>query len=434
MNLQTPQTCGRVFIETYGCTFNVSDSEVMAGLLERAGYEIAREPSGADAVIINSCTVKDRTYLDFRKRVKELGGTVPALILAGCVPRVPTQSAEFSDYSQVGPDNLAAVPEVVERTLAGERVTRVGRSKAERVTLPRRRRNPSIEIVPISKGCLGACTFCQTVLARGRLHSFPEDAIIARIESAAVEGVAQVWLTSQDCGAYGLDCGTNLPKLMRRIARIPGEFKVRVGMANPDLIKMFLPQFADALADPRFFQFAHIPVQAGSDSVLRDMKRLYSIDDFRRICDALRDRMPHVTIATDIIAGFPTETDDDFALTLALIREMRIPVINRSRFSPRTGTSAARLSMLPSSVISRRSNELCAAAKEVSSQELLRWAEWEGPVIVEEHPREGLALARNDAYVPFVLSGNFAPGESVHVHAAGIEGFHLVGETACAIV
>lgn len=420
----------RVYVETYGCSFNVSDGEVMTGLLERDGFELVAAADQADAVIINSCTVKDRTYLELQKRVRGLasGRSAPALILAGCAPRVPQQSAHFSEFSQVGPDNLASIADVVRRTLDGERVLRLERVHEEaRLELPVRRRNSAIEILPISKGCLGACTFCQTVLARGRLKSFPEEQILQRVQTAVAEGVSQVWLTSQDCGAYGLDCGTNLPRLLRRIARIPGDFRVRVGMANPDLIKLYLPEFVAALSHERFYEFAHIPLQSGSDGVLRDMKRLYTRDDFLRICDALRSRMPRVTIATDIIVGFPTETDKDFEKTLEALYTARVPVVNRSRFSPRVGTAAARLQQLPGKVMTQRSRQLCDVAKQISAVELSRSIGDTFEVFIEERLSPTTVLARDRAYRPIVLQADLMPGQHLQVQVHGVRGFHLEG-------
>ncbi len=398
----------------------------MAGLLERAGYELAPDAGSADAVIVNSCTVKERTYLDFRKRVKQLG-SAPALILAGCVPRVPGQAREFSEFSQVGPDNLSAIPEVVERALAGERVSLTRRAESPRLALPHRRRNPAVEIIPISQGCLGDCTFCQTVLARGRLRSYPEDAILSRVRAAVAEGVRFIWLTSQDCGAYGLDTGSNLPRLLRRVAGVPGDFRVRVGMANPDLVKLYLPEFAEAMSLPPVLKFAHIPVQAGSDTVLGAMGRPYAADDFRRIADALRARVPGITLATDLIAGFPTEDDADFEATLQMVRDTRPPVINRSRYSARPGTRAARLPLLPSSVVSARSKRLYALARDVARAELARLVGSEAECLAEEQPRPGVTMFRTDAYQPVIVTGSHAPGTRRRIRVTGTEGFHAEG-------
>jgi MiaB-like tRNA modifying enzyme len=426
---------GRVYIETYGCAFNASDSEVMAGLLIRAGYEVVDIPETADAIIVNSCTVKDRTLLELRKRLKVLSSNrqqdnAPgaAVVLAGCVPRVYEHSREFAALAQIGPDNITDIPQVVGQALSGRAMRLTNRENHPRLNLPKRRRNPAVEIIPISKGCLGACTFCQTVIARGRLHSFPEEEILAQLNNAVREGVRVIWLTSQDCGAYGLDCGTNLPRLMRRIAAIPGNFKVRIGMANPDLVKLFLTEFVDALSHEKFFQFAHIPLQSGSDRVLAEMKRNYTSDDFRATCERLRARMPNVTLATDIIVGYPTEQDEDFEATVRLMKETAIPVMNRSRFSPRPGTSAARLALLPGKTMALRSRRLSELAIEIHHADAIAWIGRNEEMIIEENSRHGVALARNRAYKPVVVRGEFLPGEQLLVRVAGVEGFHFTGE------
>jgi MiaB/RimO family radical SAM methylthiotransferase len=266
------------------------------------------------------------------------------------------------------------------------------------------------------------------VLARGRLYSYPEEEIVAAIESALSDGVRQVWLTSQDCAAYGMDRGTSLPRLLRRIGAIPGDFRIRVGMANPDFMKLFVDEFADALADPRFYRFAHIPVQSGSDRVLAEMARDYTAEDFRRICDRLRTRLPGITVATDIIAGFPTETDADFAATLDLLRDTAPPVVNRSRYSPRPGTRAARLTPLPSRTVSQRSRELLESARRINRQQLAAYVGWKGEVVVETCPKPGVAFARDPHHNPVVLHGNHMPGECVQVTVTGVEGFHLCGK------
>lgn len=424
----------RVYIETYGCAFNTSDSEVMAGLLARGGFEICQSAEAADAVILNSCTVKDRSYLNLCKRVRDLepqspGLAGPAVILAGCVPRVLQHAKQFENLSQIGPDNLTRVVEVVQKALDGQRVHATRRHEgSERLGLPRQRKNPILEIVPIAQGCLGSCTFCQTVIARGRLVSFPEEKILAQIETALDEGARIIWLTAQDCGAYGLDRGTRLPRLLGRIAALPGDFLVRVGMANPDLVKPYVEEFAEVLSHPRFFQFAHIPVQSGSDSVLRAMARPYSADDFEQICETLRARLPRITLATDVIAGFPGESEQDLEQTFELLRATRLSVINRSRFSARPGTRASRLPQLPSAVIAERSRRMSEFARQNSTQVAQSWVGWQGEVIIEQASPTAKTVARNFAYKPILLDGSFQPGQRVEVRVTGVEGFHLRAE------
>lgn len=417
----------RVCIETYGCAFNQSDSEVLIGLLEQDACEIVSAAEQADAIIVNSCTVKDRSYLEFKKRLAELARLPnhPVIIVAGCIPRIPEHAREIEHLSRIGPDSLGSITDVVRRAVAGEHVVQVERAAQPRLRLPRRRRNPAVEILPISKGCVGRCTFCQTVIARGRLQSFPAEEILAHVAQAIREGVRIVWLTSQDCGAYGLDEGIRLPELMRRISTQAGEFRCRVGMSNPDLLKSILTEYVAALDSPAFFRFAHIPLQSGSDGVLSDMRRMYTVDDFCRICHALRERMPDISIATDVIVGYPTETDEDFEQTLAVLRETRPSTINRSRFSPRPGTAAARLNQLPSKVTGERSRRLARLVDELVAQDFARWQGWTGEAIVEECSSSGSALARNHCYKPILLEGTYEPGQRVHVRTDEAHGFHL---------
>jgi MiaB-like tRNA modifying enzyme len=423
----------RVYIETYGCTFNASDSEVMAGLLERAGFEIVATPSIADVVIINSCIVKERSYLDLRKRLQELAAREgkssagPAVVLAGCAPKVPQHGREFARFPQIGPDNVAHIVEVVEEALRGRVVHHVERTHGERLALPKRRRNPAIEIIPISKGCLGKCTFCQTVLARGKLHSYSEDEIETAARSALREGVRIIWLTSQDCGAYGQDIGTTLPKLLRRLARLPGDFRVRVGMINPNWAKQFADELGEIFTHPRFYRFAHLPLQSGSDAVLQAMRREYTVAEALEVCKTLRRFAPDISIATDIIAGFPTETDEDWAATLEALRQMKPAVVNRSRFSPRPGTAAARLTPLPSRVVAQRSRELYYTTATLVAQHLRQRVGSTLDVLVEEQPKAGVAVGRGPAYEPIILQGPYALGSALQVEVTAAEGFHLRG-------
>ncbi|AXA37046.1 MAG: tRNA (N(6)-L-threonylcarbamoyladenosine(37)-C(2))-methylthiotransferase [Candidatus Hydrogenedentota bacterium] len=428
---------GRVYIETYGCTFNVSDSEAMAGLLAAAGFEIVASEAEADVVVVNSCIVKDRSYWDLRKRLGGLcarrdreGG--PVVVLAGCAPRVPAHGREFAALPQLGPDNVASVVEVVERALRGEIVHRTERRpEPARVALPKRRRNPAIEIIPISKGCLGACTFCQTVLARGRLYSFDEEQILDAIRAAVSEGVRQIWLTSQDCGAYGRDRDTTLPKLLRRIAEMPGDFRVRLGMVNPDWAKLYAEELAEIYAHPRFYAFAHLPVQSGSDAVLQAMRRNYSARDFEEVCEVLRRRVPEIAIATDIIAGFPTERDHDWEQTVALLRRVRPAVVNRSRFSPRPGTAAARLSPLPSAVVGQRSRELADLTLALTQERLRHRVGDLCEVVVEEQARPGSVVARDRCYTSIIVEGSWPLGSRLSVRLTRVERFHLRAEVVC---
>ena len=244
--------------------------------------------------------------------------------------------------------------------------------------LPKIRKNPLIEIIPINTGCLNQCTYCKTKHARGELGSYPPEEIVARAIQSFQEGVCEIWLTSEDTGAYGRDIGTSLPELLHRlVAVIPDGCMLRVmsslkssikqsliirylqlGMTNPPYILEHLEQMAIILNHPRVYAFLHVPVQSGSDAVLSDMKREYCVADFEKVVDFLRERVPGISIATDVICGFPTETEADFDGTMTLCERYRFPSLFINQFFPRPGTPAARLPRLPTQVGKSRTKRI----------------------------------------------------------------------------
>jgi threonylcarbamoyladenosine tRNA methylthiotransferase CDKAL1 len=174
--------------------------------------------------------------------------------------------------------------------------------------LPKIRKNQLVEIIPLSTGCLGSCTYCKTRHARGKLGSYDPKAIVERARQAVEEGVMEIWLTSEDTGAYGRDINTNLPDLLKAIVEIlPDHCMLRLGMTNPPYILEHLQAMADIMKHPRVYQFLHVPVQSGSNDVLDKMNREYTVEEFNEVADFLKSEMPHMIIATDIICGFPSE-------------------------------------------------------------------------------------------------------------------------------
>nr|CAI5857298.1 unnamed protein product [Callosobruchus analis] len=225
--------------------------------------------------------------------------------------------------------------------------------------LPKVRRNPLIEIIAINTGCLNQCTYCKTKHARGDLGSYPPEEIVARAKLAFEEGVVEIWLTSEDTGTYGRDIGTSLPELLWKLVKvIPEGCRLRLGMTNPPYILEHLEEIAKIMLHPKVYRFLHVPVQSGSDQVLADMKRQYCRSDFENVVDFLKKRVPGMTIATDIICGFPTETDQDFEDTMDLCKKYKFPSLFINQFFPRPGTPAALLPKVPTQEVKRRTKRL----------------------------------------------------------------------------
>ncbi|KAJ0399255.1 hypothetical protein ATCC90586_010091 [Pythium insidiosum] len=353
----------KIWLKTYGCSHNVSDSEYMQGVLASYGYRFTDEPEDAQLWLLNSCTVKDPSQAAFMHLVLKGKAAGKAVVVAGCVPQADRHIKGLEDVSMVGIQQVDRVVEVVEETLKGHTVRLLSKNRLPELDLPKIRKNPMVEIIPLSTGCLGACTYCKTRHARGKLGSYTPDAIVNRVKQVISEGVTEIWLSSEDTGAYGIDIGTDLPTLLRAIlAVLPDGVMLRVGMTNPPYILEHLDDIADILNHDAVFAFLHVPVQSGSDDVLLAMNREYTVADFSRVVDVLLAKVPSVTIATDIICGFPGETEEDFDQTMALVtHKYSFHIMNISQFYPRPGTPASKMRRVPTQVVKNRSRRLTKA-------------------------------------------------------------------------
>ncbi|MFH0977705.1 MAG: tRNA (N(6)-L-threonylcarbamoyladenosine(37)-C(2))-methylthiotransferase [Candidatus Woesearchaeota archaeon] len=400
-----------VFIKTFGCSLNQADSEIMTGILQKAGFEIVSEPSNADCIIINSCAVKAKTQQKFFSYLAEIKKLNKQIIVAGCIPQATPELVD--SCSLVGPQNIHNIAAAVQRTLRGERVRYLIPEELDKLSLPSIRKNPLIKIIPIAEGCPGACSYCCVKRARGNLVSNPPDQIVKTAKNALKDGVREIWLAAQDTGCYGKDIKTNLPNLLGQISSIEGEFFARVGMMNPNHLTEFLDELIEAYKSDKVFKFIHIPVQSGNDKVLKRMNRYYSVKDFRSVVGELKKRVPHLTLATDIICGFPGETHLQFQDSLSLIKEVKPDVLNISRFGKRPHTLAASMQELPSEETKRRSALMTFEWKKIALENNNRWIGWKGKVTVDEKGKGNSWVARNFAYKPIILQGNHFLGERV---------------------
>lgn len=356
----------KVYVKTWGCAHNNSDSEYMAGQLAAYGYQLTDIKENADLWLLNSCTVKNPSEDTFRNEIEHGMSNGKHVVVAGCVPQGAPKADYLKGLSVIGVQQIDRVVEVVEETLKGHSVRLLQNKKEDgrrvagaKLALPKVRKNPLIEIIPINTGCLNQCTYCKTKHARGDLASYSPEEIVQRAKQAFEEGCCEIWLTSEDTGAYGRDIGSSLPELLWKLVEvIPENCMLRVGMTNPPYILEHLEEIAKVLQHPRVYSFLHVPVQSGSDSVLGDMKREYCRKDFEHVVDFLREKVPHVTIATDIICGFPTETEADFEETITLCEKYKFPSLFINQFFPRPGTPAAKMTRIPAHLVKKRTKRL----------------------------------------------------------------------------
>ena len=409
----------KVYIESYGCSANLADAEIIAGQLLAAGYAIAQSPLEADMNVIVTCTVKDPTYQRMVTRLKALTSLGRPLIVAGCMPKTSREAILRinQNASLIGPNSVDGVVEVAEHAIKGQRVE-VLNDTYSKLLQPRLLRNPVVGVVQIASGCLSSCSFCQVKIARGKLKSFDEALILAEISRLVERGCREIWLTSQDNGCYGKDKRSTLADLLDKIAKLEGDFRVRVGMMNPTHIVDDVGRIVDILREERFFKFLHVPVQSGCNSVLSDMRRGYTREDFLDIVDEARRRIPALTLSTDVIVGYPTEEEECFRETVALLELVKPDVVNISRFSPRPGTKAYLLPHLPNGIVKQRSSTLHSLVRSISLERNRAWLGWRGEALVDEEVK-GAKIARNIYYKPVLLYDGVDLGSYMQVEVKG---------------
>jgi len=396
-----------VYIETYGCAANKSDSEIMMGILREAGFEIVNSIDLANIAVINTCIVKTPTAKRMERRIREIYSSNKSLIVAGCMAKAEPERIEklAPKASIIAPEGVDKIVEAVERTLNGEKVI-VDSEKKEKVLLPRIPFNKAISIVQISSGCLSACTFCETRIARGILKSYRPSSIIERIKEDVKNGFKEFWITSQDNACYGFDIGTNLAELLNAIVKIEGNFFVRVGMMNPvHLIRKrdLLENLIQVFKNEKIFKFLHLPVQSGSNKVLKDMNRGHSVEEFLEVVKLFKKEIPEITIETDIIVGYPTETEEDFEETINLLKILEPDIVNISRFFPRPKTPAEKLKQLPIEIVNERSKKVHELVREITLKRNKKYLGESVEVFVDEIGKDNSYIGRTMNYKPVVI-------------------------------
>ena len=424
-----------VHVKTFGCSHNHSDSEFMAGQLEAYGYDLVDAPEDADVWVVNTCTVKNPSQSAMNTVISKGRASGKKLVIAGCVPQGDKNAKELEDLTLLGVTQIDRVVEAVERTLDGESVRMLEKKTLPSLDLPKVRRNAHVEILPLSTGCLGQCTYCKTKHARGELGSYAPEALVARVQTAVAEGVSEVWLSSEDTGAYGVDIGTDVTRLFRDlVAALPddGSCMLRLGMTNPPYILAHLDAVAEAMRHPSVYAFLHVPVQAGSDAVLERMRREYTVAEFEKVVDVLTEKVPGITIATDIICGFPGETAEDWERTMDLCRKYEFAELHLSQFYPRPGTPAARMKRVDTKEVKRRSRELTAYIESYRPHDHLVGTEQR--VWVTDVAKDGTSLVgHTKSYAQVLLPGGAENrerlmGRSAVVRVVSAARWHVVGE------
>ena len=425
-----------IYIETYGCAANQNNSEIISGLLSRAGFNIVNNPKIADLAILNTCIVKGPTLQRMQSRIKQLSREFKRIIVTGCMP-----DALSEQIKQINPraillssHKIKKITKVMRNLIENKPITDLKEKNSEiKLLCPKNRKNPVIGITQISEGCLGNCAYCVTRFAKGSLFSYPEESILKNIEQDIKGGCKEIWLTSQDCAAYGKDKTKNsqLPKLLKKILSLKHNFLMRMGMSNPNHILPILDDLIECYQDKKMFKFLHIPIQSGSNEVLRKMNRYYNINDVFRIIEEFRKKIPEINIVTDIIIGFPGETDEDFQKTMDAIARIKPDLINISRFWPMPRTPAAHLKKIHDSITKKRSKLLKELLFKITIEKNKKRIGDEITALVDEKGWDFSRtwIARSSEYYPIIVpSQEKVLGEKIKIKIKSVTPQYLIGE------
>ena len=407
-----------------------------------------------EAFYLNVCTVKGNAGA--MKLLRKAASTFPGvpIYITGCapkdfreealrtVPNVQFTSLKELEDSAILPTQSAQSPS----SLINARTP--DSNKASRNVL---RESPFVGIVNIEEGCLDACAFCSTHLVKGRLHSFAPQTIVDQVQALVDDGCLEIQLTGQDCACYGFDIGTNLAELTQRIlTHVNGNYRIRLGMGNPRHVLGYQEALLDCFTDDRIYKFIHIPVQSGSENVLKAMNRRHTARDYATLAHAFTERFSKFTLSTDLIVGYPGETAEDFNDTLKLLKETRPTVCNITRFVARPGTVAAHLETskpthpesaknsahlatttlaIPDDIKHERSAILAEEFQKIALENNREWIGDECTIVTEKQGyRAGTTIARNEAYRPVALQGTFPAGQTLRVRITDAEPFALIAK------
>ena len=436
-------------IRTYGCQMNAHDSERLAGLLEDAGYQRAPGDATPDVLVFNTCAVRenaaDRLYGNLGHLLPVKNAT-PGMQIAvgGCLAQMErtsiTRRAPWVDVV-FGTHNIGSLPALLERAREREEAQAEFEETLETFpsVLPARRESAYAAWVAISVGCNNTCTFCIVPSLRGKEKDRRPGDVLAEVSALAADGVIEVTLLGQNVNSYGAEFGDKAAfgKLLRSCGQIGGLERVRFTSPHP---RDFTGDVIDAMAEtPNVMPHLHMPLQSGSDTVLKAMRRAYRRDRYLSILDRVRAAIPDAAITTDIIVGFPGETEQDFGETLDVVREARFAGAFTFLYSPRRGTPAATMdAQVPPEVVQERYDRLVALVGDVTLAENQRLvgtgaevlvAEGEGRKDAATHRMSG--RARDNRLVHFTPQDTTPrPGDVVTVTITRAAPHYLVADGA----
>ena len=408
----------KVLVEAYGCTLNHGESEEFIEAILQQGHDIVAQESEADAFALFTCGVIETTEKHMLKRIGQLAvDSSKRLLVCGCLGNInPKAIMEIAPHARLyGPSEQIRASKYFDDS--DESGIREFNSQ------------PKIGILPISTGCLGNCSYCITKKARGPLQSRPIKEIKQRLETLITRGCVEIQVCAQDTACYGQDIGESLETLAKELETVAGDFMMRIGMMNPSSLERNLQKILRAYECDKVFKFLHLPLQSGSNSVLEAMNRGHTAQDYDRTVTEFRRKFPDMALSTDIIVGFPGETDDDFQASMILLYHSKPDIINITKFSSRPGTEANEMkNKVFGGTIKKRSKDFTDLRFELTGKNYGNLFGQKVKALATECLVEGTTFMRTHNYRPILVPDKLELGKWYDIEITGVERVYLTGK------
>ena len=413
----------KIYLETYGCTANKADASLMIGLLKSHHHDLISTMDDADTLVLLTCTVIGTTEQRMLSRLRVFSQTKKPVIVAGCMA-----SVQDDLLRSISPEVKLLPPQYSHHIVDIIEDKDVTFTKKKKTLFPKFF-GDIVAPIAIAEGCNALCSYCITHHARGKLTSYPIEEIIQDIQCALRQGCKEIQLTAQDTASYGLDKGINLGNLLSQICIIEKPFRIRVGMMNPYTAHKNLDSIVSAYVNQKIYKFLHLPVQSGDNDILKRMNRGYTVEDFIRIVKTFRKTYPNLVLSTDIIVGFPTETDEQFNNSIKLLQTVKPDIVNITRYSARPLTMAKTMKgRIPTKVAKERSKQLTQLCTRLSEEINAAHVGRETTVLVTESGKGNTVVARAENYKPIILKKPVELGTFHKIEIIDAKATYLVGK------
>jgi len=410
-----------IYLEVYGCTANKSDAAIIKkNIRDNSHYTEVDAVSDADIIILVTCTVIGTTEQRMLHRMRLFKQMGKKVIVTGCMA-----SVQIEKIKTILPKADIISPSLVHTILKDKEKTRKFQMEKPYAN---KWFGSLIAPISISEGCQYSCSYCITHLARGKLISYPEETLFRDVSDAIKQGCKEIRLTAQDTASYGNDSSSSLSLLIKNISMIQGDYRIRIGMMNPRSVKKQLDDIISAYSYEHVYHFIHLPVQSADNQILHLMNRGYTIEDCIDIIGSLRANISDITLATDIITGFPTESDEQFQHTIDFLKKIQPDVTNITRYSSRPQTKAKTMKgRIPTEIVKERSRQLSNICKHISQKKNKEMIGRKENILIIEKGKNDTVVGRTESYKPVVIKQQIELGRFMPVEIIDAKDTYLVG-------